>query len=86
MGKTYTKSTSVSCGAGPGETVCQWHKGVYQTYSVENGSKSKCKSGDFIKDGDPFDMWSPVEDNVGNGGGFYCVIGPCRNKGDGYWE
>lgn len=35
-------------------------------------------------------MKSPNNDNKGingaKGGGYYCVVGTCRNQGDNYWE
>ncbi|KAG5749067.1 hypothetical protein H9Q69_011457 [Fusarium xylarioides] len=50
-------------------------------YTVQEWTKNTCTEG---QGGTPYVMYSPNENN--KGGGYYCVIGTCRSKGEGYWD
>lgn len=50
-------------------------------YKVLTGSLNQCTG--FEASGHS-EIASPNNNNAG--GGFYCVVGSCRNQGDEYWE
>ena len=61
--------------------VCIWYKIAHTAYTVMNIFEGDRCLGDLPSD--LFVLKRPNEDN--RGGGYYCVIGTCRSKGDDYW-
>lgn len=78
----WTTGTDYNCEAEAGETVCVWYNVAHTAYTVSNKVTDGCNG--ISQNGDPFILYSPNQNNVG--GSEYCVIGPCRNKGDSYWN
>ncbi|OQO06074.1 hypothetical protein B0A48_08662 [Cryoendolithus antarcticus] len=76
--ESWTTGNSYECNGGPGDTVCIWQKIAHTAYTV--------------RDHDPCSAWygAPAvitSPNKGNrGGGYYCVVGTCRNTGDQCWD
>ncbi|KAF5249676.1 hypothetical protein FANTH_4984 [Fusarium anthophilum] len=81
VSESWTTGNSYTCNAGKGETVCIWYNIAHTAYTVQEWTKNTCTEG---SGGTPFVMFSPNENN--KGGGYYCVIGTCRSKGEGYWD
>ncbi|KAF5975483.1 hypothetical protein FCOIX_7669 [Fusarium coicis] len=81
VSESWTTGNSYTCNAGKGETVCIWYNIAHTAYTVQEYTKNTCTEG---KGGTPYVMYSPNENN--KGGGYYCVIGTCRSKGEGYWD
>ncbi|KAF5628128.1 uncharacterized protein FTJAE_9003 [Fusarium tjaetaba] len=81
VSESWTTGNSYTCNAGKGETVCIWYNIAHTAYTVQEYTKNTCTEG---HGGTPYVMYSPNENN--KGGGYYCVIGTCRSKGEGYWD
>ncbi|KAK0641381.1 hypothetical protein B0T16DRAFT_393671 [Cercophora newfieldiana] len=64
----------------PGEEICIWKAVGRTAYKARDYMMNQCNSGEPA--GDVFEIVSPNTNNVD--GDFYCVRGPCRNKGDSY--
>ncbi|KAF5675860.1 hypothetical protein FCIRC_7232 [Fusarium circinatum] len=81
VSESWTTGNSYTCNAGKGETVCIWYNIAHTAYTVQEWTKNTCTEG---SGGTPFVMFSPNENNKGDG--YYCVIGTCRSKGEGDWD
>ncbi|KAF5689054.1 hypothetical protein FDENT_4556 [Fusarium denticulatum] len=81
VSESWTTGNSYTCNAGKRETVCIWYNIAHTAYTVQEWTKNTCTDG---HGGTPYVMYSPNENN--KGGGYYCVIGTCRSKGEGYWD
>ncbi|KAH7263798.1 hypothetical protein BKA59DRAFT_490108 [Fusarium tricinctum] len=79
--KSWTTGNSYTCSGGPGETICIWYNIAHTAYTVQDITSNPCTGS---KTSSPYIMFSPNQNNVG--GGYYCVVGTCRAKGDGYWD
>jgi hypothetical protein len=83
--KTWTTGNNYNCGGVAGDEVCIWYKTAHTAVTVKNYATTLAICGNpstIISD--PIIVKSPNEDN--RGGGYYCVIGTCRSKGDNYWD
>ena len=74
------RGAGASCTGQPGENVCLWYKMAYTAYTVKNSYQGEC----LISEPEPYVMWSPNSNNAG--GGYYCVVGTCRNINAEYWD
>ncbi|RBA17472.1 hypothetical protein FPRO05_02196 [Fusarium proliferatum] len=81
VSESWTTGNSYTCNGGKGETICIWYNIAHTAYTVQEYTKNTCTEG---SGGTPYVIYSPNESN--RGGGYYCVIGTCRSKGDGYWD
>jgi hypothetical protein len=81
VSESWTIGNSYSCSAHPGETVCVWHKVAHTAYTVQNVFVGSTCLG--TEDTSDYILFSPNTNNVG--GGYYCVVGSCRNYMDSYW-
>lgn len=85
VGKLHTKAASYTCNGQKDETVCVWYSAAHTKYQAQNMIANYCDSG-WYKDthGDPFYFTSP--NTGGKHSDYYCVVGSCRDKGQGYWN
>ncbi|KAJ5116254.1 hypothetical protein N7456_000602 [Penicillium angulare] len=86
VAKSWSEGASYTCGGGKDETLCVWYNGAHTRYAVENMKYNYCDTsvwGASIEGG-PFDVTSP--NSNGQGSYYYCVVGTCRDKGQGYWN
>ncbi|KAH3904290.1 hypothetical protein HBI56_008770 [Parastagonospora nodorum] len=83
VSKSWTGGESTSCPGKQGQEVCVWLNIQHTAYTVQDVSYNSCLPPPNKK-GPPYIMKSPNKAN--RGGGFYCVIGACRAKGDEYWR
>ncbi|KAG8157037.1 hypothetical protein KVR01_013027 [Diaporthe batatas] len=77
----WKTGTNYECTGHKGETVCVWYKFAHTAYRVQNDFQNSCG---WEHKTDPFILFSPNKEGIN--GGQYCVIGPCRNEGDWYWD
>ena len=80
MSKEWSEEEQHLCDGDPGDTVCVWYNMAYTAYTVQNGYQGDCLDVQV----DPYVMWSPNTNNAG--GGYYCVVGTCRNINAEYWD
>lgn len=82
VAETWTTGNTYTCDGNPGDTVCVWANIAHTSYTVMGNYTSPC----FV-DTYPSELYTIQSPNVNNaGGGYYCVVGYCRNNGDEYWE
>lgn len=86
VSRSWTTGNSYTCNGAAGDKVCIWYNTMHTAYTVHNSLNTV---GSFGCHGDPivspdFVLKSPNNNNAG--GGYYCVVGTCRNKDDAYWE
>ncbi|KAF9761351.1 hypothetical protein IL306_003848 [Fusarium sp. DS 682] len=81
VSESWTTGNSYTCNGGPGETICIWYNIAHTAYTVQDVTTNPCTGS---KESSPYVMFSPNENN--SGGGYYCVVGTCRSKGEGYWD
>ncbi|KAF5011964.1 hypothetical protein FDECE_1970 [Fusarium decemcellulare] len=81
VSKSWSTGNTYTCTGGPGETVCIWYNTAHTAYTVQDTDHNPCS--DPVTH-DPYVMFSPNARN--QGGGYYCVIGTCRSKGEAYWD
>jgi hypothetical protein len=84
VSESWSWGSSYTCGAKPGQTVCVWYAIAHTAYWARQYWGSTTGKDICNNPSDPFVIWSPNINNAG--GGYYCVIGTCRNNNDGYWE
>ncbi|KAF4426135.1 hypothetical protein F53441_14140 [Fusarium austroafricanum] len=82
VSESWTTGNSYTCNGGPGETICIWYNIAHTAYTVQEWSSNPCGGGHASSK--PYIMFSPNANN--KGGGYYCVVGTCRSKGEGYWD
>ncbi|KAF2137099.1 uncharacterized protein K452DRAFT_341682 [Aplosporella prunicola CBS 121167] len=80
----YSTGGGINCTAAANHQLCVWIKVAHTAYTVQDWAKKECGSGSPKPIGKPYVIKSPNKNN--EGGSYYCVIGTCREKGDGYWE
>ncbi|KAH8170333.1 hypothetical protein LIA77_09114 [Sarocladium implicatum] len=80
--KTWETGNQYTCYGGAGDTACVWYNTAHTAYTVKNVHYDSCLGSSDRSD--PYVMWSPNQDNVG--GGYYCVVGTCRNINARYWD
>ncbi|KAJ5256561.1 hypothetical protein N7478_012665 [Penicillium angulare] len=86
VSKTFTESASYTCGGTKGETVCVWYNAAHTKYQAQNQISLYCDdaTGGTSLVESPSVLVSP--NSNGKGSKYYCVIGTCRDKGEGYWN
>jgi hypothetical protein len=84
VSKSWSTGNTYSCNGAKGDTVCIWYNTAHTAYTVRSTTTSSCYTPNNGQAGDPYVLKSPNSQN--RGGGYYCVIGTCRAKGDEYWD
>ena len=86
VSQSWTTGNSYTCNGAAGDTVCIWYNTMHTAYTVHNYFTMLGSFGcnNFPVTGPDFVLKSPNNNNAG--GGYYCVVGTCRNQGDSYWE
>lgn len=81
--KSWETGNNYECTGNQGDTICIWYKIAHTAYTVQDERVCNCwvPGSDY---GDPIIIKSPNQKN--SGGGFYCVVGSCRAKGDEWWD
>ncbi|PLN78462.1 hypothetical protein BDW42DRAFT_143501 [Aspergillus taichungensis] len=86
VSKSWSTGNTYSCSGEEGDEVCIWYKTAHTAYEVHREGYMDCfmtTCGARCPEAD-YTLTSPNERN--SGGGYYCVIGTCRSKGEQYWE
>ncbi|KAH8752056.1 hypothetical protein F5883DRAFT_651751 [Diaporthe sp. PMI_573] len=60
------------------------HNTAHTAYTIQNGIHNPCTRTQNSRG--PYVMFSPNHNQGTTGGGYYYVIGTCRNQGDNYWD
>ncbi|KAH7156099.1 hypothetical protein EDB81DRAFT_756606 [Dactylonectria macrodidyma] len=83
--QSWTTGNMYNCGGTTGEDVCIWHNTAHTAITVrsEDYIPAACGIAQILYSEDVI-LKSPNEQN--RGGSYYCVVGPCRAKGDAYWD
>ncbi|KAG7007337.1 hypothetical protein G7Y79_00010g028380 [Physcia stellaris] len=79
VSETWTTGNTYNCGVAPGQVGCIWYKTAHTAYTVHRVAPDFCGI-----PSSPSVIRGPNTNNAG--GGYYCVIGTCRSKGEGYWD
>ncbi|KAF1830286.1 hypothetical protein BDW02DRAFT_609111 [Decorospora gaudefroyi] len=82
--ESWSSGNQYTCYGSAGDELCIWYNTAHTAYTVQNNHYNSCKHPSNERYGDAFVMFSPNQQNAG--GGYYCVIGTCRNKGDWYMD
>ncbi|KAI1102631.1 hypothetical protein F4804DRAFT_334123 [Jackrogersella minutella] len=82
VSKSFTTGDQYGCTGITNQEVCVWYRASYTSYTVQKVHHWPC--GEGTSRDDPVILNSPDKDNSDTN--YYCVIGPCRSEGDGYWE
>ncbi|KAH6962674.1 hypothetical protein BKA56DRAFT_698738 [Ilyonectria sp. MPI-CAGE-AT-0026] len=85
VSKSWTTRNTYTCTGEEGDDVCVWYNTAHTAVTVRNylSKLAPCENPVTVVS-DPVIVKSPNSDN--RGGGYYCVIGTCRAKGDNYWD
>lgn len=85
VSKSWTTGNTYTCTGEEGDDVCIWYNTAHTAVTVRNYVSQLAPCGNPVTIvSDPVIVKSPNSDN--RGGGYYCVIGTCRAKGDNYWD
>ncbi|KAK7418933.1 hypothetical protein QQX98_003636 [Neonectria punicea] len=83
--KSWETGNSYTCYGAVGDTVCVWYNTAHTAYTVRSVVTQQQPCSNPVETvSDPVVIKSPNSNN--RGGGYYCVIGTCRAKGDAYWD
>jgi hypothetical protein len=83
--KTWETGNQYTCYGAEGDDVCIWYKTAHTAVTVHNIMTMQAPCSNPVETiSDNIILKSPNSNN--RGGGYYCVIGTCRAKGDAYWD